>query len=372
VGVFATAGLGMIILSYFFFDTLSSGLVLAVVGTALILACGQTGFCSILLSRPAVVHIGKISYSLYLWHWPVLVLAAPLGLDWPGVTDKALLLVVIYVLALGTWQLIEKPARRRPGVVRPVLLSGTVVAVAAAGMALVPRAFDTSGFDVQQWLEYNCRPNWEPETSRLFHNVVVENANYKADAMSSGNGIRTGDESITPEVIVLGDSHGTMWSAAIADVTEELNIPAAFFVIGHGENPFFAIPPELDSSNSSGVLTPDQRLMFDTVRLRALTNWKPRLVVITARWNEEHRDLSGDLLTFLKTRNTEVLLIEDPPVLSTNGENAMQFLAWKGLLPEQPVEGQPWHVPCQVLKKNEGDRATACRPVRQCTAAANI
>ena len=221
----------------------------------------------------------------------------------------------------------------------------------------MPRAFDTSGFDVQQWLEYNCRPNWEPETSRLFHNVVVENANYKADAMSSGNGIRTGDESITPEVIVLGDSHGTMWSAAIADVTEELNIPAAFFVIGHGENPFFSIPPELDSSNSSGVLTPDQRLMFDTVRLRALTNWKPRLVVITARWNKEHQDLSGDLLTFLKTRNTEVLLIEDPPVLSTNGENAMQFLAWKGLLPEQPVEGQPWHVPCQVLKKNEGGRA---------------
>ena len=60
-GIFATVGLGMVALSYLFFDTLSGGLGLAVVGTALIIAFGQTGLCNKLLSQRPVVHVGKIS-----------------------------------------------------------------------------------------------------------------------------------------------------------------------------------------------------------------------------------------------------------------------------------------------------------------------
>ena len=86
-GIFAIAGLGMVIASYLFVDKLSAGLGLGVVGAAMIIAFGQTGLCNKLLSQRSVVHIGKISYSLYLWHWPVLVLAKHIGLNWPGISD---------------------------------------------------------------------------------------------------------------------------------------------------------------------------------------------------------------------------------------------------------------------------------------------
>ena len=50
--------------------------VLTVLGTAFFLAGPGTGFVSRMLSLRPVVWLGKISYSIYLWHWPVWVLAA--------------------------------------------------------------------------------------------------------------------------------------------------------------------------------------------------------------------------------------------------------------------------------------------------------
>jgi len=142
-GVFSLAGLGLITVSYFSVDTLSIGLALTVFGTALFIAFGQTGVCFKVLSQPQVVHVGKISYSLYLWHWPVLVLAKPLGIDWPGVTDKALLALVIYILAFGTYHLVEKPTRRRTHLIPAIIAAGSLVAGCAFYMALVPRTYES-------------------------------------------------------------------------------------------------------------------------------------------------------------------------------------------------------------------------------------
>ena len=144
-GVFASAGLGMIVLAYLFFHTLNAGLGLAVFGTALIIAFGQTGLCNVVLSKRSFVHVGKLSYSLYLWHWPVLVLAEPLGLDWPGFSGKLILAFTTYLLALGTYHLVEKTTRRRHGVVPTTLASGVAVISVAAWMGFIPRTYTPSG-----------------------------------------------------------------------------------------------------------------------------------------------------------------------------------------------------------------------------------
>jgi len=62
------------------------------------------------LGNPLFVHIGALSYSLYLWHWPVMGLAE-VRYGEPDNLDRLWLLALSYALALGTYKLVENPIR---------------------------------------------------------------------------------------------------------------------------------------------------------------------------------------------------------------------------------------------------------------------
>ncbi|MBJ8348971.1 acyltransferase family protein [Antrihabitans sp. YC2-6] len=86
-------------------------LALPVVGTAMVLGGGIRGtpkFFAPLTSRVAV-YLGDISYSLYLWHFPVIVLLAFLIDDGPAYYVAALLL--IFGLSVASYHLVEDPIR---------------------------------------------------------------------------------------------------------------------------------------------------------------------------------------------------------------------------------------------------------------------
>jgi peptidoglycan/LPS O-acetylase OafA/YrhL len=89
--------------------------VIPVLGAALILAGGGEAWFNrtILACRP-MVHVGKRSYSLYLWHWPVLVLATLIVADLHFKYLNAVCLIVSCCLAWGTYSWYERPIRRIP------------------------------------------------------------------------------------------------------------------------------------------------------------------------------------------------------------------------------------------------------------------
>jgi peptidoglycan/LPS O-acetylase OafA/YrhL len=67
----------------------------------------------ILQSRPAVF-IGKISYSLYLWHWPILVFVSRYILfDRFTIAPRLFTFAVSIGLAVASWRYIERPFRTR-------------------------------------------------------------------------------------------------------------------------------------------------------------------------------------------------------------------------------------------------------------------
>lgn len=65
-----------------------------------------------LRSAPALF-FGRISYSLYLWHWPIVVFVGLVSLDPPGTTVKIGAACVSIVLAAVSYRFIEQPFRRK-------------------------------------------------------------------------------------------------------------------------------------------------------------------------------------------------------------------------------------------------------------------
>jgi len=140
------AGIVLIMLTVF---TISSDLpfpgLLAIppcVGAAMVIQAGRDGPSLVgrILSWRPLVFIGTISYSLYLWHWPIAVLQRGGYLTLvSGQSEKVQKLVIVTVsmlLAAISWRFVEQPFRSGPW--RPS--RRTLFAIAASGLAVIVAA----------------------------------------------------------------------------------------------------------------------------------------------------------------------------------------------------------------------------------------
>ncbi len=104
----------------------------ACLGAALLIWSGEgamPGLAALRLSP--IVALGRVSYSLYLWHWPLLVLAADVAQQPLSVIQRLGLVALSLVLAVVTWRFVEQPFRRGPterpwrrlGLMLPLLLA---------------------------------------------------------------------------------------------------------------------------------------------------------------------------------------------------------------------------------------------------------
>jgi peptidoglycan/LPS O-acetylase OafA/YrhL len=111
--------------------------ILPCLGTIAVIAAGERSLMGRVLSlRPSVL-LGKMSYSLYLWHWPIFVFYAYyVGKDVSP--EKNLTLVPIaLVIAFLSWRFIETPARHRRDHPRRHVALGATLAAATAALALI-------------------------------------------------------------------------------------------------------------------------------------------------------------------------------------------------------------------------------------------
>lgn len=73
----------------------------------------QSNAVSRFLSLKPIVFIGRISYSLYLWHWPVLAFARYVRITEPSYGVRLIAVVLTVILSLMSYYLIEQPLRHR-------------------------------------------------------------------------------------------------------------------------------------------------------------------------------------------------------------------------------------------------------------------
>ena len=126
-------GLGLIGFSVLIYDSntpFPSVYALApTIGTALIILFASTStFIGKLLGSKALVSLGLISYSAYLWHQPLFAFAKLHNADYPSKTTLAALAASSFLLAFGSWKLIEIPLRNRNTLNRNQIFKLSIIA----------------------------------------------------------------------------------------------------------------------------------------------------------------------------------------------------------------------------------------------------
>ncbi|MCA3158789.1 MAG: acyltransferase [Burkholderiales bacterium] len=127
------AGFGMILASFWFLDEkrLFPGLLalLPTVGAFLIIAARE-GLVSTLLSNPLLARVGDLSYSLYLWHWPILAglryYSGDYHLSWG---ELVLFSFLTGAFSLFSYKYVEAPFRRSSATPGALLRSSLCLAL---------------------------------------------------------------------------------------------------------------------------------------------------------------------------------------------------------------------------------------------------
>ena len=213
-----------------------------VFGAALVIAGGVAAprlGAEQLLRRGPFQWFGKRSYSLYLWHWPILIIAAEqAGKTVLPVRDNLWLLLLAVVISMASHRLVENPVRhwRLPSGTTVVAGAATVVATvlilsvvigtesnpgAATGLPAAPNALAVLREVAASKTISSVPDRTDPALSRAADDWGGndEPSHCSADLTQSTERLCIlGDTHARRLLIVYGDSHALMWLPAFDSI----------------------------------------------------------------------------------------------------------------------------------------------------------
>lgn len=240
-----------------------------------------------LSSRP-FVFVGLISYSLYLWHWPVAVYFRIYNFGRPPHLDEALALIVLsFVLAVLSWAFVEKPFRRVAVEKRPFIRYGLVaasgIAVLGLGVTAVggaPWRLSEREAQLASFLEYK---------TDFGKRVCAISSNSKPSKYKCIGSARE-----QPNVLIFGDSHAQHFVKSLAEA-----YPSVYFT-------------QLASTNCPPLIgTKGKKACTDFVT-NALQNIIPTksfdAIIISSRWRIYDNSKLEKTISYLKQHTPRVIV----------------------------------------------------------------
>ncbi|MEM7383866.1 MAG: acyltransferase family protein [Verrucomicrobiota bacterium] len=312
-GVFA-AGMTILILSFFLLreDEGFPGWVAgwSVLGTALVLVASETGVGRWLLSRPFAVGVGKRSYSLYLWHWPVFSFVDyVLPFEPPFVR----FIVKLVLTSLATWlsyRLIERPCRKK-------LNLPTNRALAFGFLALTLLSLGPMGYALRKTFYIDGSDGTKGE--RIFPR-----------------------DRATGTLILMGDSHATALGPVIRNMAEERNWRLVVLSFAGGD-------PLPHSDGNSSPLWESNRAVIERE--------KPRHLVLICDWHSKLEKDPGRLrlaLGHLSPHVDHITLLTVPPRRPESASRSSIRKGSRAPFFESPGELAKRQAVSRLLKKEAG------------------
>ena len=216
----AALGLGLVLFAIFWIDSSMPfpGWVALIpcIGTALVIhASPGARVVPRLLSLSPIVFVGLVSYSFYLWHWPIFVL---LRMEFATAHLPTTLGVIgslaAFALAVLSWRYVERPFRRRETM--PVRRMGLLLGTAAAVTLAVSVTWTFTG-GLPQRLNSEAKGNLaaadDVDPMRERCRESVDFALFEADC-AFGSTLKQ------RRAVLIGDSHAAALRPALAHVAE--------------------------------------------------------------------------------------------------------------------------------------------------------
>lgn len=206
-----------------------TAVLLPTLGTVALIAagCGPT-FAPLQgwLSSRGMVAIGRLSYSWYLWHWPLLSLARTHDLGERYLARDGAIALISLGLAWLTYHYIEHPIRTQQyrgfRGTRTTLLSGAGMSAAvlccALGLGLVAQYFYAHPTDRQQKLTADAVHDLPPATA-----ACLAKQHSKFAALAHDRRCFT-QPSQSVELVLWGDSHANHWFPLMRQASRELHM----------------------------------------------------------------------------------------------------------------------------------------------------
>lgn len=183
-----------------------------VLGAASLIHAAPGTWVGRLLSSRPFTGTGLISYSLYLWHWPIVVFVHYVTDSRPAGWTTAAIILASLVVAVLSWRFIETPFRRRDLIGRR-----GVFATMGAGMAalcLTASAMVMAG----AW-----PARYSPEVARLAqarHDVSPYRDRCHDTGSAYGRQPCVLGAKAPPTALLWGDSHGVEYAFALSRMAE--------------------------------------------------------------------------------------------------------------------------------------------------------
>ena len=240
---------------------------LPVLGAALVVAGGNERYgAAFVLDRLVMRWVGDISYSLYLWHWPVLMIPPMYLVRELTITERVALLGLAVLLAWLSYALVETPLRsarvlsrdrRRALVLWPataaiVLSSIAVVQFQDGGPAAASASYQKPDFDPDPTIlqndtdpavnaasfaaelaraAYPLPKGLKPALEDLTSDVSRPAPGCFADRDATKHKIcAVGDLSSKHVIVLYGDSHVTMWLEPLKRIAEQQHLKVVTFM----------------------------------------------------------------------------------------------------------------------------------------------
>ncbi|MDR7384097.1 acyltransferase family protein [Promicromonospora iranensis] len=313
-------------------------------GACAVIAAGRTsgpGSLRSVTESWAAQRLGDISYSLYLWHFPVIVFFGIYAGRDPRFTDVMVLLIASFALAIASYTLIEQPVRTARWFKADVrmLVAALVAMVLVAGLAMT-LPWRVQG-TIEQW-DSNALAAASEADESIPEGIARDFAPFVDGSTAiSPNPIKAAEDK-TPEikacqagqratvtsmcefgetenpkatVAVVGDSHAAMFSEPIITIATERDWRVVTYL--HSACPFSAGPRSGDTPEVEACATANAGTRAELLELA------PHLVITTyqesytlaPRGGEKHAGAEGlaEVWNELADLGSQVVVLRDTP-----------------------------------------------------------
>lgn len=240
-------------------------------GAAAIIIAGSGGYSPVnaLLAMRLPVFVGLISYSLYLWHWPLYVFASAMAPQGLSAAATASLIAASMALGIVSWRYIEQPFRVRT-------LAGTRRKLfAAAGVAIGASAVAGTAMWASDGLPQRYSPAVRQILSAAQESEPLQKTCFgiSPERAAAGGLCRIGATGVAPHFLLWGDSHADAMLPAVVAAAKRYGKAGLF--AGHGR-----------CAPLAGVTRPDTRECrpFNDAAMRIVLGKSIGTVILDARW----------------------------------------------------------------------------------------